>query len=172
MDDDPLVVGRIIGDVLEPFTSYVTLRVVYNNHLDVFNSCEFKPSQIINKPRVDIGGDNLRNLYTLIMVNPDAPSPSDPNMKEYLLWLVNNIPATTGATYGEDIVEYECPRPTSGIHRIVFALFRQRGRQIVHAPRWRKNFNTKDFAEAYDLGLPVAAVFFNCQRESGWGGRR
>nr|KYP38215.1 Protein FLOWERING LOCUS T [Cajanus cajan] len=54
---------------------------------------------------------------------------------------------------GQEIVEYECPRPTSGIHRIVFVLFRQRGRQIVHAPRWRKNFNTKDFAEAYNLGL-------------------
>ncbi|XP_029126416.1 protein HEADING DATE 3A-like [Cajanus cajan] len=85
MADDPLVLGRIIGDVLEPFTSCVTLRVAYNCS-NVFNSCEFKPSQIVNKPRVDIGGDDLRILYTLIMVNPDAPSPSDPNMREYLLW--------------------------------------------------------------------------------------
>ncbi|XP_027350441.1 protein FLOWERING LOCUS T-like [Abrus precatorius] len=168
---DPLVLGRVIGDVLDPFTSSVSLRVVYN-YSDVINSCEFKPSQIVNKPRVDIGGDDLRILYSLIVVNPDAPSPSDPYMKEYLHWLVTNIPATTGATFGEEIVSYESPRPTSGIQRIVFVLYRQLGRQIVHAPRWRQNFDTRDFAEVYNLGLPVASVYFNCQRESGWGGRR
>ncbi|KAG2403736.1 Protein TWIN SISTER of FT TFL1-like protein [Vigna angularis] len=86
--------------------------------------------------------------------------------------LVTNIPATTAANFGHEIVEYESPRPTSGIHRIVLVLFRQLGRQIVHAPRWRHNFNTRDFAEVYNLGLPVAAVYFNCQRENGWGGRR
>ncbi|XP_061359480.1 protein VERNALIZATION 3-like [Gastrolobium bilobum] len=169
---DPLLLGRIIGDILDPFTSSIPLRVVYNNNSEVINCCEFKPSQIVNKPRVDIGGDDLRTLYTLIMVNPDAPSPSDPNMREYLHWLVINIPATTGASFGQEIVNYESPRPTSGIQRITFVLFRQLGRQIVHAPRWRTNFNTREFAEVYNLGLPVAAVYFNCQRESGWGGRR
>ncbi|KAK7304306.1 hypothetical protein VNO77_45174 [Canavalia gladiata] len=168
---DPLVVGGIIGEVLDPFSSSVSMSVVYNNS-EVINSCEFKPSQIINKPRVDIGGDDLRIFHTLIMVNPDAPSPSNPCMKEYLHWLVTNIPATTGATFGQEIVNYESPRPTSGIHRIVFVLFRQFGRQIVHAPSSRQNFNIRDFAKVYDLGSPVAAVYFNCQRESGWGGRR
>ncbi|WVZ06137.1 hypothetical protein V8G54_019483, partial [Vigna mungo] len=167
-----LVIGRIIGEVLDPFTSSVSLRVVYKNQTEVINSCELKPSQIVNKPRVHIGGDDLRVFYTLIMVNPDAPSPSHPCMKEYLHWLVTNIPATTAASFGHEIVEYESPRPTSGIHRIVLVLFRQLGRQIVHAPRWRNNFNTRDFAQVYNLGLPVAAVYFNCQRESGWGGRR
>ncbi|KAH0689248.1 hypothetical protein KY290_017388 [Solanum tuberosum] len=48
----------------------------------------------------------------------------------------------------------------------------QLGRQTVYAPGWRQNFNTRDFAELYNLGLPVAAVYFNCQRETGSGGRR
>ncbi|KAK7295822.1 hypothetical protein RJT34_18734 [Clitoria ternatea] len=168
---DPLVVGRIIGDVLDPFTSSVSLRVVYGNS-EVMNSSDFKPSQIVNKPRVDIGGDDLRILHTLVMVNPDAPSPSDPYMKEYLHWAVTNIPATTGATFGQEIVSYENPRPMSGIQRLVFVLFRQSGRQIVLPPRWRRNFNTRDFAEVYNLGSPVAALYFNAQRENGWGGRR
>jgi len=42
----------------------------------------------------------------------------------------------------------------------------------VYAPGWRQNFNTREFAELYNLGLPVAAVYFNIQRESGSGGRR
>ncbi|XP_061359479.1 protein VERNALIZATION 3-like [Gastrolobium bilobum] len=169
---NPLVVGRVIGDVLDHFTSSVSLRPVYNNNKEVFNSGELKPSQIVNQPRVDIGGDDLRTLYTLVMVDPDAPSPSDPNMREYLHWLVTNIPATTGATFGQEIVSYESPRPTSGIHRFVFVLFRQMGRHTIIAPGWRQNFITRDFAEVYNLGLPVAAVYFNCQRQGGSGGRR
>lgn len=112
--EGPLVIGRIIGEVLDPFTSSVSLRVVYKNQTEVINSCELKPSQIVNKPRVHIGGDDLRVFYTLvcmlptsiffffqhfftlslhsfyiqIMVNPDAPSPSHPSMKEYLHWSV------------------------------------------------------------------------------------
>lgn len=73
---------------------------------------------------------------------------------------------------GQEIVCYESPRPTVGIHRFVFVLFRQLGRQTVYAPGWRQNFNTRDFAELYNLGSPVAALYFNCQRESGSGGRR
>ncbi|KAG8390711.1 hypothetical protein BUALT_Bualt01G0111900 [Buddleja alternifolia] len=107
-----------------------------------------------------------------VMVDPDAPSPSDPSLREYLHWLVTDIPATTGVPFGQEIVCYESPRPWMGIHRFVFVLFRQLGRQTVYAPGWRQNFNTRDFAELYNLGSPVAAVYFNCQRESGTGGRR
>nr|ABN46891.1 flowering locus T-like protein [Vitis labrusca x Vitis vinifera] len=168
---DPLVVGRVVGDVLDPFLRSITLRVTYNNR-EVANGCEFRPSQLVSQPRVDIGGDDLRTFYTLVMVDPDAPSPSNPNLREYLHWLVTDIPATTGANFGQEIVCHESPRPTAGIHRFVFVLFRQLGRQTVYAPGWRQNFNTRDFAELYNLGLPVAAVYFNCQREGGSGGRR
>ncbi|MED6120368.1 Protein HEADING DATE 3A [Stylosanthes scabra] len=168
---DPLVVGRVIGDVLDPFENSIPIRVTYNSR-DVCNGCEFKPSQVVHQPRVAIGGDDLRNLYTLVAVNPDAPSPSDPSLREYLHWLVTDIPATTGPSFGNEVVAYESPRPTSGIHRIVFVLFRQLGRERVYAPGWRQNFNTREFAELYNLGTPVAALYFNIQRENGSGGRR
>nr|ACX34055.1 FT-like protein 1 [Platanus x hispanica]ACX34056.1 FT-like protein 1A [Platanus x hispanica]ACX34072.1 FT-like protein 2 [Platanus x hispanica]ACX34073.1 FT-like protein 2A [Platanus x hispanica] len=168
---DPLVVGRVIGDVLDPFTSSISLRVTYGNR-EVSNGCEFRPSAVVNQPRVEIGGNDLRTCYTLVMVDPDAPSPSEPNLREYLHWLVMDIPESTGTTFGQEIVHYESPRPTVGIHRYVFALFRQIGRQTVDAPGWRQNFNTRDFAEIYNLGLPVAAVYYNCMREGGVGGRR
>ncbi|XP_061359470.1 protein HEADING DATE 3A-like [Gastrolobium bilobum] len=169
---DPLVLGRVIGDILDPFTSSVTLRIVYNNNTEAITCGELRPSQIVNQPRVEVGGHDFRTFYTLIMVDPDAPSPGDPNQREYLHWLVSNIPGTTGPSFGEEIVCYESPRPTAGIHRIVFVLFRQLGRQTVHAPGWRQNFNTRDFAAIYNLGLPVAAKYFNCQRENDSGGSR
>ncbi|KAK6793787.1 hypothetical protein RDI58_007240 [Solanum bulbocastanum] len=128
---DPLIVGRVVGDVLDPFTSTIGLRVIYRDR-EVNNGCELRPSQVVNQPRVEVGGDDLR----------------------------------------QEIVSYESPRPSMGIHRFVFVLFRQLGRQTVYAPGWRQNFNTRDFAELYNLGLPVAAVYFNCQRETGSGGRR
>ncbi|KAF5200881.1 Brother of ft and tfl [Thalictrum thalictroides] len=168
---DPLVVGRVVGDVLDPFQRSLELRVFYGNR-EVNNGCELKPSVIVSQPRVEIGGNDLRTFYTLIMVDPDAPSPSDAHQREYLHWLVTDIPESTNATFGQEVVCYESPRPTIGIHRFVFVLFRQLGRQTVYAPGWRLNFNTKDFAELYNLGLPVAAVYFNCQRERGSGGRR
>ncbi|KAG1335184.1 protein VERNALIZATION 3 isoform X2 [Elaeis guineensis] len=168
---DPLVVGRVIGDVLDPFIRSVPLRVIYNSR-EVANGCELKPSAVVNRPRVEVGGTDLRTFYTLIMIDPDAPSPSDPHLREYLHWLVTDIPATTGAAYGQEIVCYESPRPALGIHRFIFVLFQQLGRQTVYAPGWRQNFDTRDFAELYNLGSPVAAVYFNCQRESGSGGRR
>ncbi|KAF9674526.1 hypothetical protein SADUNF_Sadunf10G0136300 [Salix dunnii] len=189
-DREPLSVGRVIGDVLDPFTRSISLRVNYNSR-EVNNGCELKPSHVVSQPRVDIGGEDLRTFYTLVMVDPDAPSPSNPNLREYLHWLwwtlmhpaqatrtkentrlVTDIPATTGASFGQEVVCYESPRPTAGIHRFVFVLFRQLGRQTVYAPGWRQNFKTREFAELYNLGSPVAAVYFNCQRESGSGGRR
>lgn len=165
-DRDPLVVGRVVGDVLDNFTRTIPLVVTYSGK-DVKNGCELKPSAVINQPKVEIGGDDLRTFYTLVMVDPDAPSPSDPRLREYLHWLVTDIPETTEASFGNEIVSYESPRPTVGIHRFVFVLFRQLGKQNVCAPGWRQNFVSKDFAELYNLGSPVAAVYFNCQRETG-----
>ncbi|XP_031480344.1 protein FLOWERING LOCUS T-like isoform X1 [Nymphaea colorata] len=171
LSSDPLVVGRVVGDVLDPFNRSIALRVSYKSR-EVTNGCDFRPSVVVNQPRVAIGGDDLRVFYTLIMVDPDAPSPSDPTLREYLHWMVTDIPATTGTAFGQEIVCYEQPRPTVGIHRFIFVLFQQLGRQTVFAPCWRQNFRTRAFAEQYNLGLPVAAVYFNCQRESGCGGRR
>nr|ALF39598.1 flowering locus T [Gagea nigra] len=168
---DPLVVGGVVGDVLDPFTRCVRMRVRYRSR-DVSNGCEFKPSAVMEQPMVEVEGRDLRTVYTLILVDPDAPSPSNPNLREYLHWLVADIPGTTGSTYGCEMMCYESPRPSLGIHRFVFVLFEQLGRRTVDPPGWRQNFNTRDFAELYNLGSPVAAVYFNCQRVSGSGGRR
>ncbi|KAK9138905.1 hypothetical protein Sjap_009499 [Stephania japonica] len=79
---DPLEVGGVIGDVVDHFERRVPVRVVYGNR-EITNGCELRPSALVNPPRVDIGGSDL---YTLVLVDPDAPSPSDPNLREYLHW--------------------------------------------------------------------------------------
>lgn len=62
---DPLVLGGVIGDVLEPFERSVTLKISFNNR-NVNNGGDFRPSQVVNQPRVEVGGDDLRTCYTLV----------------------------------------------------------------------------------------------------------
>ncbi|XP_011628408.1 CEN-like protein 1 [Amborella trichopoda] len=108
---EPLSVERVIGDVLDAFNPTVKMRVVYNSTKQVCNGYEFLPSNIMAKPRVEVGGDDMRSFFTL-----------------------------------------------------------QKGRKTVGAPECRDRFNTRKFAQDNGLGLPVAAVYMNAQRETA--GRR
>ncbi|KAH0898028.1 hypothetical protein HID58_047596, partial [Brassica napus] len=160
---DPLVLARVVGDVVDPFMRLISLTVNYGQR-QVTNGLDLRTSQVLNKPTVEIGGDDLRNFYTLLrdvfrvscMHNcfgvlvifpeifliimlwcPDVPSPSNPHLREYLHWLVTDIPATTGTAFG--------------IHRVALMLSRQLRRQTVYAPEWRQRFNTRAFAENNNL---------------------
>ncbi|XP_016490483.1 protein SELF-PRUNING-like isoform X1 [Nicotiana tabacum] len=162
---EPLIVGRVVGDVLDSFSPIVKMTITYNNKL-VCNGHEFFPSIVTSRPKVEVQGGDLRTFFTLVMTDPDVPGPSDPYLREHLHWIVTDIPGTTDATFGRELVSYEIPRPNIGIHRFVFVLFKQRRRQSVSPPTSRENFNTRNFAEENDLSQPVAAVFFNAQRET------
>ncbi|CAO1944965.1 unnamed protein product [Urochloa humidicola] len=100
---EPLVLAHVIRDVLDSFTPTVPLRITYNNRL-LLAGAELKPSAVVNKPRVDVGGTDLRVFYTLVLVDPDAPSPSNPSLREYLHWMVIDIPGTTGASFGQELM--------------------------------------------------------------------
>ncbi|EMS54593.1 hypothetical protein TRIUR3_35020 [Triticum urartu] len=63
-DRDPLVVGRVVGDVLDPFVRTTNLRVTFGNRT-VSNGCELKPSMVAQQPRVEVGGNEMRTFYTL-----------------------------------------------------------------------------------------------------------
>ncbi|CAI0546928.1 unnamed protein product [Linum tenue] len=85
---EPLIVGRVVGEVVEMFNPSVRMSVTYNSNKQVSNGHELMPAVVASRPRVDIGGDDLRTPYTLIMTDPDYPSPSDPYLKEHLHWYV------------------------------------------------------------------------------------
>ncbi|KAF3325430.1 CEN-like protein 1 [Carex littledalei] len=91
---------------------------------------------------------------------------SDPYLREHLHWTVTDIPGTTDACFGRELVSYESPKPSIGIHRFVFVLFKQKKPESVGPPLSQVHFNTRQFAKDNDLGQPVAAVYFNAQRET------
>ncbi|KAL8460937.1 hypothetical protein ACS0TY_032439 [Phlomoides rotata] len=99
-DGNPLVVSRVIGDVLDPFAATTELRLFADARI-IGNGYRLRPSQVAARPRVEIGGHDFRAAYTLIMVDADAPSPGNPYLREYLHWLVTDIPGSTGPSFGE-----------------------------------------------------------------------
>ncbi|XP_022860277.1 protein SELF-PRUNING-like isoform X2 [Olea europaea var. sylvestris] len=82
---EPLIVGRVIGDVLDSFSPTTQMSVTYGNR-QVFNGHEFYPSTVTTRPRVEVCGGDMRTFYTLVMTDPDVPGPSDPYLREHIHW--------------------------------------------------------------------------------------
>ncbi|KAJ1379157.1 Phosphatidylethanolamine-binding, conserved site [Sesbania bispinosa] len=165
-----LTVGKVIGDVIDPFAPAAEIIVLYGSK-QVSNGCDIKPSLAAERPYVRIlGASDSGSLYTLVMVDPDAPSPSEPTYREWLHWVVVDIPEGSDATQGRELVMYMGPCPPAGIHRYVFVAFKQTSSGAVVGvgppPQVRANFNTRRFASQHHLGLPVAAIYFNSHKEA------
>ena len=61
---DPLVVGRVIGEVVDLFVPSVNMTVAYGPK-DISNGCLLKPSATAAPPLVRISG-RRNDLYTLV----------------------------------------------------------------------------------------------------------
>ena len=63
---EPLIVGKVIGDVLDMFTPAANFTVHYGSR-QIANGCEIKPSLAVDRPNVQILGPRVStNLYTLV----------------------------------------------------------------------------------------------------------
>lgn len=70
-DIEPLVVARVIGEVVDNFQPSVKMNVIYYNNgsKQVFNGHELMLPVIASKPRVEIGGEDMRSAYTLVCIS-------------------------------------------------------------------------------------------------------
>lgn len=66
---EPLAVGRVVGDVVDNFSPSVKMTVTYSSNKQVANGYELMPAATAAKPRVEIGGEDLRAAYTLVNIN-------------------------------------------------------------------------------------------------------
>ncbi|PIN18565.1 Phosphatidylethanolamine binding protein [Handroanthus impetiginosus] len=151
---NPLVVGKLIGDVLDMFVPAAELAIG--------NGCEIKPE----KPRLRIGGSTgSPNYDTLLMVDPDAPSRSAPTLREWLHWLVIDISKGSDASEGRELMPYIYG--ASATDQLSSA-FRQHGlmETVKRRPVERSLFNAGQFASENDVGLPAAALYFNSQKQA------
>lgn len=149
----------------------VFAKVGYRSKKLVDASKELTPTEVRDVPKVEWDAEPT-TLYTLVMIDPDSPSRTEPLNREFAHWLVGNIPGKH-VEMGEVLFEYIpiFPRAGTGCHRYIFLLYRQHARNdYSSAPRASKknrtprmHFSTREFAKRYSLGHPIAGNFFVAQ---------
>merc|ERR1719350_91919 len=127
-------------------------------------------SKTSSKPSVSFPGADSGQLYTIAMVDPDAPSRKNPRAAQWNHWLVTNIEGSAlaaGEVDGKVLMKYSGPAPPqgSGPHRYVLLVYRQEGRLNSRVSRARARFDIGVFAKKNKLGDPVAGNFFYAENQ-------
>ncbi|XP_072027365.1 protein D2-like [Amphiura filiformis] len=152
-------------DLCDSFKEKKSLQLKYSTGDEV--SCGDKIELAVSDEEpvlVRYQGEEKAKYYTLLMVDPDAPSAESPSSRYWLHWLVTNID-------GEDLLHSESetiagyhkpsPPPGTGVHRYQFFLFGHNDKLEVSNPvNERGCFCVIGFVERYHLGDPVAATQF------------
>lgn len=93
---------------------------------------ELKATQTKDAPKVSWAAEKGA-YYTLMKVDPDAPSRADPKFREFRHWLVMNI-LEFDVENGDEICQYigvGAPNGTS-FHRYIFLVYKQPNGVIQH----------------------------------------
>ncbi|GJP48097.1 hypothetical protein CLOM_g7378 [Closterium sp. NIES-68] len=157
-----------LHDVVPPFKPELDLVVSFSGR-QLLDGVRVTESEGAAEPSVTVAPRSDANVvpdsyYTLVLVDPDAPSPSNPTAREWLHWIVVDIPASATAAQGRTVTPYNGPTPPEGTHRYIFLLFRQPTKQLeLSPPEGRANFHAAEFAREHGLGAPVAALFYTCE---------
>ena len=162
-------IAKIIPELIDTFPNG-SIEIQYKNGQKVLMGNELTPSEVKNVPKNIYWLVEPNALYTLIMVDPDAPSRQYPDLREIIHWLVINIPGNN-IEKGQTQVSYvgSGPPEGSGLHRYVFLVFKQTqgGLNLTaddsRMQEKRYKFSTKSWALKYNLGQPVAGNFYQAQ---------
>lgn len=144
-----------------------SLKVVYDDTA-VSPGDVLTPTKVKDKPCVYYDAKD-GDFYTLVMIDPDAPSRKNQKYGEIKHWLVTNIPGSD-VNRGDETAEYTgsgAPKGT-GLHRYIFLLYKQPSGKtdFGHLQRidkitreGRPMFKVRGFAEQHKLQL-VAGNYF------------
>ncbi|CAG8810403.1 20400_t:CDS:2, partial [Racocetra persica] len=155
---------------VDKFKPEAVLDIKYGKKKVEFGN-EFTVEEVQQAPNVSFVLDKSdydnKCQYTLIMTDPDAPSRKNPTLREFLHWIVGNIPSNGKLSEATQSDDYIGPAPPSqtGFHRYVFLLYRQPVPHIEYPQlneSARPGFKTRQFAEQYGLKL-ISANYFKCK---------
>lgn len=96
---DPLVIGRVIGDVIDYFSPTVKMSVTYNSNEHVYNGHELFPSTVAFKPRVEVHGGDMRSFFTLVYTYPSICSSKLLSFHSYRTQKTSLVPQKYGVSY-------------------------------------------------------------------------
>ncbi|XP_031628685.1 protein D3-like [Contarinia nasturtii] len=162
--------NEIIPDTLKTAPKKI-LSVSYGSDAIVNLGNELKPTQTKERPTVTWEVEKGA-FYTLIKVDPDAPSRVNPAYRDIRHWLIMNIPESDVAN-GDEIIEYigAGPPKDTGLHRYIFLVFKQPNGKIEHnelrATKRQMNNRPKtsvtEFMKKYNLNEPNFGNFYQAQ---------
>jgi len=151
---------QLIPDVVDEFhPTNAQLKVEFGPHVVNMGNI-LTPTQVKDMPHVHWNAEG-NALYTLCMTDPDAPSRADPKNREWLHWLVVNIPGSE-VTKGHTVVGYigSAPPKGSGLHRYVLLLYKQSAKieptekhLTSEQGAGREKFKIRAFAKKYNMHL-------------------
>ncbi|XP_029366872.1 phosphatidylethanolamine-binding protein 4 isoform X1 [Echeneis naucrates] len=131
-----------------------------------------KVSNVWKAPQIYHSGAHKNKLYVLVMVDPDAPSRTNPTSAYWRHWLVADIQGDAlkkGHIQGTSLTDYHPPTPPqkTGFHRYQFMLFEQLPDAPVSLTEQEKSsrgkWDLQAFIRRFDLGEPVATLQFLTQ---------
>ncbi|KAJ4345483.1 uncharacterized protein N0V89_011615 [Didymosphaeria variabile] len=150
------------------FKPSVELSVSFNEK-PVVSGNLFRVSQVKDAPSVSFTPEfhhSSTTSYTLLLVDPDAPTPDDPKFAYWRHWVVSRIPSSSPSpSNGTTLTQYLAPGPKdeSKPHRYLYLLYREPeglkelskedvgGEEFVE----RRSFGTKEWVEKWGWNLWV-----------------
>jgi len=126
--------------------------VVYFNGVKVENNMDIELKQVQTQPKIKFNIP-ANKYYTILMVDPDAPSATDPINKHWLHWMVMNN--------NETVINFQpsLPSKNSGKHRYYIYLLEQQNK-IDKLPTYsRPKFSVEQFITKYKL-KPIASFMY------------
>eukprot|EP01006_Ploeotia_vitrea_P029517 TRINITY_DN62044_c0_g1_i1.p2 TRINITY_DN62044_c0_g1~~TRINITY_DN62044_c0_g1_i1.p2 ORF type:complete len:195 (-),score=18.50 TRINITY_DN62044_c0_g1_i1:1375-1959(-) len=162
--------GSVLKDMKLQDPPNNSLQVRYNK--PVTQGALLHKLDTASSPKIRLPEADSSSQYTVILSDPDAPRPTSPKAREWLHWLVTNIPgaelsASNGfvGRGGDVVVPYAGPSPPIGTHRYVVTVFKQKEAVEATKPHTRARFHTAEFASQYKLQL-VSGTYFRVQSKS------
>ncbi|XP_069872106.1 phosphatidylethanolamine-binding protein 4 [Dipodomys merriami] len=120
------------------------------------------------EPVVKFAGASEGGNYVLVMVDPDAPSRSNPKARFWRHWMVADIKGSNikkGKIQGRELTAYRPPTPpaATGFHRYQFFVYPQGEKIISLLPKENKtrgSWKMDSFLTRYQLNEPAASTQF------------
>ncbi|CAK9867550.1 unnamed protein product [Sphagnum jensenii] len=166
--------GAIIPDVIPSVPcQFQQLKIYYPDAFPFIFPLSFNQSLFLNQtlaaPHVEVFGDGIFpffGCYTLLLVDPDAPSPTNRSISQVIHWIVTNIPwdlsplSEITTAPANVVLPYIPATPIGGRHRYIFLLYEQPNCSFFPPAPGRILFSAEAFVLRYGLIGPVAGVYF------------
>lgn len=181
---DSLRAALLLPSLIIPasFTPTFSLNVAFPSKIPA-NGSLVRVSDVKDTPNVTFSAASdaaSAQSFTLLLIDPDAPTPDDPKFAYWRHWVITNIPFSSESgdvKDGKTITQYLAPGPKdeSGPHRYLFLLFKEPqgfsveksdvgGEEFVD----RRSFGAKEFVEKW--GLELVGVQWMRGVGDGWNG--